>query len=34
MTPVIHTDGLTKRYGATLALERLDLAVNEGEVHG
>jgi ABC-2 type transport system ATP-binding protein len=34
MTPVIHTDGLTKRYGATLALERLDLAVNEGEVYG
>jgi ABC-2 type transport system ATP-binding protein len=34
MTPVIHTDGLTKRYGATLALEGLDLAVNEGEVYG
>jgi ABC-2 type transport system ATP-binding protein len=34
MTPVIHTDGLTKRYGATLALERLDLTVSEGEVYG
>ncbi len=34
MQPVIHTEGLTKRYGSTLALERLDLAVTQGEVYG
>jgi ABC-2 type transport system ATP-binding protein len=28
------TEGLTKRYGATLALDSLDLAVNQGEVYG
>jgi len=30
----IRTQGLTKRYGQTTALERLDLAVREGEVYG
>jgi ABC-2 type transport system ATP-binding protein len=30
----IRTTGLTKRYGDTLALEDLDLEVNEGEVYG
>ncbi len=34
MEPVIHTEGLTKRYGATLALDALDLAVQQGEVYG
>jgi len=32
--PVIRTEGLSKRYGNTLALDRLDLAVSEGEVYG
>jgi len=32
--PAIHTEGLTKRYGSTLALDRLDLSVAEGEVYG
>ncbi|HMD51143.1 MAG TPA: ABC transporter ATP-binding protein [Solirubrobacteraceae bacterium] len=30
----IHTEQLSKRYGETLALDRLDLAVQEGEVYG
>ena len=30
----ITTEGLTKRYGATLALDRLDLSVEAGEVYG
>ncbi|HEX5308995.1 MAG TPA: ABC transporter ATP-binding protein [Solirubrobacteraceae bacterium] len=30
----IRTQGLTKRYGATLALDQLDLAVTPGEVYG
>jgi ABC-2 type transport system ATP-binding protein len=30
----IHTEGLSKRYGSTLALDRLDLSVAEGEVYG
>jgi len=30
----IETEGLTKRYGATLALDGLDLAVAAGEVYG
>lgn len=30
----IHTAGLSKRYGATLALDRLDLTVHRGEVYG
>jgi len=33
-TPAISTDGLTKRYGATLALDALDLTVEPGEVYG
>jgi ABC-2 type transport system ATP-binding protein len=32
--PAIRTEGLTKRYGATLALDSLDLTVNDGEVYG
>lgn len=30
----VHTEGLTKRYGATLALDALDLTINPGEVYG
>ena len=30
----IHAEGLTKRYGSTLALDRLDLAVEPAEVYG
>jgi polyether ionophore transport system ATP-binding protein len=30
----IHTEGLSKRYRETLALDRLDLSVREGEVYG
>ncbi len=30
----MHTDGLSKRYGSTLALDRLDLTVGKGEVYG
>jgi len=30
----IHTEGLTKRYGGTLALDGLDLDVDDGEVLG
>ena len=30
----IRTEGLTKRYGSTLALDDLDLTVGEGEVYG
>jgi ABC-2 type transport system ATP-binding protein len=30
----IRTDKLSKRYGATLALDSLDLEVREGEVYG
>jgi polyether ionophore transport system ATP-binding protein len=30
----IRTSGLTKRYGETLALDSLDLAVTQGEVYG
>jgi ABC-2 type transport system ATP-binding protein len=32
--PAILAEGLTKRYGSTLALDRLDLAVQAGEVYG
>jgi len=32
--PAIHTTGLGKRYGATVALEGLDLTVRPGEVYG
>ncbi len=30
----IRTESLTKRYGGTLALDALDLKVEEGEVYG
>ena len=30
----IYAQGLTKRYGETLALDRLDLAIVPGEVYG
>ena len=30
----IETDGLSKRYGDTLALDGLDLSVRRGEVYG
>jgi ABC-2 type transport system ATP-binding protein len=30
----IWTQGLSKRYGSTIALDSLDLIVNEGEVYG
>jgi len=32
--PAIRTEGLSKRYGDTLALDALDLAVEPGEVYG
>ena len=32
--PAIRAEGLTKRYGATLALDRLDLDIPPGEVYG
>jgi ABC-2 type transport system ATP-binding protein len=32
--PAIHTSGLSKRYGSTLALDGLDLSVRAGEVYG
>ena len=34
MEPAIRTEGLTKRYGSTLALDQLDLSVAAGEVYG
>ncbi len=34
MADAIRTEGLTKRYGPTLALDSLDLTVAEGEVYG
>src|SRR5689334_22613333 len=34
MATAILTDGLTKRYGETLALDALDLQVAPGEVYG
>ena len=34
MTAAISITGLVKRFGATLALDRLDLTVERGEVHG
>jgi ABC-2 type transport system ATP-binding protein len=32
--PAIDTEHLSKRYGDTVALDGLDLTVNEGEVYG
>ncbi len=32
--PAIRTEGLTKRYGSTVALDALDLTVEPGEVYG
>jgi ABC-2 type transport system ATP-binding protein len=32
--PVVLAEGLSKRYGSTLALDGLDLSVGEGEVYG
>ena len=34
MATAIHTEGLTKRFGSTLALDQLTLDVAEGEVFG
>ena len=34
MTVAIRTEGLSKRYGDTLALDALDLTVEPGEVYG
>jgi ABC-2 type transport system ATP-binding protein len=34
MTSAIQTQGLTKRYGDTLALDSLDLTIEAGEVYG
>jgi ABC-2 type transport system ATP-binding protein len=34
MTSAIETQGLTKRYGETLALDSLDLTIEAGEVYG
>ena len=34
VTPVIEAEGLTKTFGRRTALDRLDLVVDEGEVHG
>jgi ABC-2 type transport system ATP-binding protein len=34
MQPVIQTQGLSKRYGRTLALDSLDLSIAPGEVYG
>ncbi len=34
MAEAIHTEGLSKRYGETVALDSLDLSVREGEVYG
>ena len=33
-TSAIHTEGLTKRYGSTVALDALDISVAPGEVYG
>jgi ABC-2 type transport system ATP-binding protein len=34
LDPAIRTESLTKRYGETVALDRLDLTVEQGEVYG
>jgi ABC-2 type transport system ATP-binding protein len=33
-TPLVLAEALTKRYGATLAVDRLDLSIEQGEVFG
>lgn len=33
-TPAIELNALTKRYGKTIGVERLDITVNRGEVFG
>ena len=33
-TPVIEAKALTKRYGSQVAVDRLDLTINKGEVFG
>ncbi|MFC7046686.1 ABC transporter ATP-binding protein [Halobacteriaceae archaeon GCM10025711] len=33
-TPAVRTDGLTKRYGDTTAVDGLDLSIPEGQVYG
>src|SRR3712207_2063375 len=34
MAGIVETRGLTKRYGATLALDHLDLTIPQGAVYG
>ena len=34
MTAVVETRGLVKRFGSTLALDGLDLEIDQGQVHG
>ena len=34
MTPIVHAEGLVKRYDGTLAVAGLDLNVDEGEIFG
>src|SRR5512135_2962982 len=34
MPVAVHTEGLTKRYGHTVALDGLDLEIDHGEVFG
>ena len=34
MTDIVRVEGLVKRYGQTLALDHLDLAVAKGEIFG
>lgn len=34
MTDIVRVEGLVKRYGQTLALDHLDLAVAQGEIFG
>jgi ABC-type multidrug transport system ATPase subunit len=33
-TAIVRAEALTKRYGSTLAVDRLDLSIEEGEVFG
>jgi len=32
--PLLHARGITKRYGGTLALDRAELTIGPGEIHG